>query len=132
MMKPDNVDCTMAQAHIKESWLVGDCQPAPEPESALGAHIDSCVRCRGLLEEIRRVDTSLARSFARVSDLISPPDSERFEETIRRVHEHPPEAYLLQRVSRPIRTVLWVTFFALTLLACSALAITLAKALAGH
>ena len=57
---------------------------------------------------------------------------EKVAETLRRVHEEVPELQLIRRVRRPLRIILWGTFYALMLLACVALAAVLYKALRGH
>lgn len=131
-MRSRELDCSSAQSHLENAWVDSPRLLVPESDDALSAHLDSCARCRGLNDEFQRVDASLTHSFDALAQLVSDPRSDQFEELLRRIRETTPEARLRRRLRRAVRVVLWGAFYALTLLACTALAVTLARVLAGR
>jgi len=75
------------------------------------------------------LDKAVAVFFQDLDGKVSTPTKERIEETLLRLRERPVEVEVLRRIRRPLRIILWGTFYAFTLLAASVLALALYKAI---
>jgi hypothetical protein len=92
-------------------------------------HLSSCARCQKEARDFHQVSCDLLAGFTALVRVVDLPTREKMDEIIRKAREEPPEAQLLRRLRRPFRVILWAAFYAFTLLACSALAVALYKAL---
>ena len=71
---------------------------------------------------IAGVDDLLASGFEQLGEKVEPPGEDRIARMLRESSVDP-TASVLRRIRRPLVTMLWLTFFALTLLACSVLGV---------
>ena len=131
-------DCAEAREELLERWLTGTVREAtaegsgaPDDPSPLDEHLETCAACRGEAEEILFLDASLERGFRLLGDRALGPDESRIEETVRHIREGFEEADLLRKIRRPIRILLWTSFYLFTLLACLTLAVAVIRALKG-
>ncbi len=136
--KQTRPDCSRVESFLDNCWadrphssIAGNHDPllnAPGLPPGIGEHLSSCPRCRGIAEEIRRVDVSLQNSFETLGGFMGPPCMGSIEATIVRLREAGPDVTLIRKVRRPLRMLLWGSFYAFSLIACCALAITAYKA----
>ncbi|MBI4602984.1 MAG: hypothetical protein HY721_13585 [Planctomycetes bacterium] len=128
----DSVTCLEVQDALREDWAGAPGQRLEGAEPlpvAVTFHIEGCMTCRGMAEEIRRLDRELGSSLEALASGIEAPSQERIDDTLRRLSEEDPAARLLRKLKRPLRLVLWGTLYAFTLLLCSVLAVALYKAI---
>lgn len=125
----DELDCTQAQDLLALRWC-GEGAPPRGEAARLEGHLLGCAACRGVAEEISRLDQQLHRGFDRLLIEVGAPSLERVEATVRRAVDLESPAKLLRRVRRPFRLILWGVFFAFTLLASSLLAVAIYQAYA--
>lgn len=136
--KQTHPDCSRVESFLDNHWadrphssIAGNWDPllnAPSLPPGIGEHLSACPRCRGVAEEIRRVDVSLQKSFDTLGGLMGPPCMGPIEATIVRLREAGPDVTLIRKVRRPLRMLLWSCFYAFSLLACCALAVAAYKA----
>ncbi len=137
--KPTTTDCSKVESFLSERWVErsgGSSADAAIEGSIdsgwtekLGEHLSVCSRCRGVADEIQRVDASLERGFHALGGSLGPPTLARIEATIDRLRSSSPGAELIRKVRRPFRLVLWGAFYAFTLVACCALAVAVYRAI---
>jgi hypothetical protein len=135
---PLHEDCSGVRERLRERWLAWGpggasavWEAAAESRGPLDEHLDSCPACRSEADELLFVDAALGRSFRLLGDR-APPDESRIEETVRRLRDGSEGADLIRKVRRPIRILLWTTFYLFTLLACLTLAVAVIRALKGN
>jgi len=139
-------DCAAVMEVLQNSWLDGPLPmgkataPAERAAGDRGVegdrsdrsvlnHLSTCARCRKEARDFHQVSSDLLAGFTALVRVVDLPTREKMDEIIRKAREEPPEAQLLRRLRRPFRVILWAAFYAFTLLACSALAVALYKAL---
>lgn len=143
---PLHGDCADVREGLRERWLAWGLSGASTVREAtvessgastahdrdpLDEHLETCSACKSEADEILFLDASLERSFRLLGDRAPGPDESRIEETVRRIREGFEEGDLIRRVRRPIRVLLWTTFYLFTLLACLTLLVAVIKALKG-
>ncbi len=124
-------ECDKMRDYLQKRWAnhAGSLHAGSDDAGGHLRHLENCPECLAQAREIDRVDRALAGGLSALQALVETPSEDLIEATIRRVHEQEPTVQLLQRIRRPLRIILWGTFFAFTLLAASVLAVALYKAL---
>jgi len=117
------LQCAEVQERLRERWVHGLADDSTE------SHLLTCLECRDEANELDRLDKAVAVFFQDLDGKVSTPTKERIEETLLRLRERPVEVEVLRRIRRPLRIILWGTFYAFTLLAASVLALALYKAI---
>jgi hypothetical protein len=92
-------------------------------------HLAACPECRSVADEIDLLDRQIAVGFLHLRSLVKDPSEETVDELIRRIREDDADSKLIRRIRRPIRILLWITFYSFTLLACLLLAAAVYRAL---
>jgi hypothetical protein len=131
---PSDTSCSEVRETLRARWLespTGPAATAPLPEGPVGEHLETCTACRSEAEELTFIDASLEEGFRRLSLALSDPAPARIEETVRRLRERSEDAELIRKVRRPIRILLWITFYFFALLACFVLARAVLKVKTG-
>jgi len=123
------VDCASVLETLDSRWAETPLSSPSGEAQAVAEHLDRCPECRGAADDLRRMDECLRTGFRELETIVGAPSRERIEETIRRVREASPDAELIRKIRRPLRIILWGTFYGFTLVACSLLAWALYKAL---
>jgi hypothetical protein len=87
----------------------------------LGRHLKDCITCQQELQRLEAFEGVLERGFAALRQETARPSQDRIAALLRQVVEHP-EAEALRRVRRSVRSLVWLSFLLLSLLAALSLA----------
>lgn len=126
--------CLEAREAIQTEWLDG---PPDQGRTGRGlhghgpaaAHLAACPECRSVADELDLLDKQIAGGFLHLGSLVKGPSEETVDDVIRRIREDGAGSKLIRRIRRPIRILLWITFYSFTLLACLLLAAAVYRAL---
>ena len=121
--------CTEVQASLRARW-VDRLLEAPAQDAPLPEHVAGCSACRTEVDEILRTDDCLQKAFSALDRAIELPSQERVTEIVHKA-EQESEAQMIRRWRRPLRIILWGVFYAFTLVAFYALAVTVYRVLQG-
>lgn len=137
--RPSPTSCHAIREDLENAWCEGHLREAlgkpgsrlrnePPPAEHVSRHLEGCESCRKVATFIAGVDDLLASGFEQLGEKVEPPGEDRIARMLRESSVDP-TASVLRRIRRPLVTMLWLTFFALTLLACSVLGVLAYRAI---
>ena len=134
--KPGSRRCDEIREELERAWSEGHLDEALRRRDAgdlpradhLVRHLEECVRCQKEAESITGLDRFLGSGFQRMGETLLLPGEDQITQMLRQTRAHA-DVQVLQRIRRPLVTVLWIGFFAFTLMASCALGILVYRAI---
>lgn len=117
----DTLVALAEDAKDERNEVSSDALPSRREPADLLAHLGSCSTCSREAASLESLDRSLRHEFQELAESVSPPPEDEILAILRQPFVDPVTENLRRVSHRSVRTVLWLTFFLLSLLFVSAL-----------